>query len=98
MHTIIWRFTVKPEAVTEFENHYRADGAWAALFNRAPGYRGTDLLRDVGQPLVFVTIDRWETAAAFAAFKAAHASAYAALDAQCEKLTVGEEKLAAFDS
>lgn len=94
-HTIIWRFTVKPERIADFERHYGAEGTWAALFKRASGYRGTALLRDTLQTNVYVTIDRWESAESFAAAKG---SEYAKLDAECADLTLREELLAAVTS
>jgi quinol monooxygenase YgiN len=93
MHTVIWRFTVKPARRADFERHYGADGTWAALFRQGVGYLGTDLLRDTARENVYVTIDRWTDSAALAAFKAAHADAYAALDRACEDLTETEEPL-----
>ena len=93
MYTVIWRFTVKPARRADFERHYGADGTWAALFRLGAGYLGTDLLRDTARNDVYVTIDRWTTAAAFTAFKATHGTAYAALDRECEDLTEKEERL-----
>lgn len=95
MYTVIWRFTIKPARRADFERHYGAHGTWAALFRRGVGYLGTDLLRDTARDDVYVTIDRWTDAAAFAAFKAAHGAAYEALDRECEDLTEKEERLGA---
>jgi len=94
MYTLIWRFTVKPARRADFERHYGASGTWAALFRESPGYLGTALLRDMAGDNIYVTIDRWTDAAAFAAFKAAHGAAYAALDRECESLTAHEECVA----
>jgi quinol monooxygenase YgiN len=94
MYTLIWRFTVKPARRADFERHYSASGTWAALFRESPDYLGTELLRDTARDNIYVTIDRWTDAAAFAAFKAAHGVVYAALDRECESLTTHEECLA----
>lgn len=94
MYSLIWRFTVKPARRADFERHYGAAGTWAALFRESPGYLGTELLRDTVRNTVYVTIDRWTDAAAFAAFKTAYGAAYAALDRECESLTLHEECLA----
>jgi hypothetical protein len=33
-------------ALWEFESRYGPEGDWAQLFRRAPGYHGSELLRD----------------------------------------------------
>lgn len=93
MHVVIWRFRIRDSAAAEFERHYRPDGTWATLFRRDPAYLGTELLRG---PDSCVTIDRWTTAEAYDAFRAAFADEYARIDAECEELTVGEEKVGEF--
>ena len=46
MIAILWRYRVKPEHREEFERTYGSEGAWAQLFRRHPGYRGTELLAE----------------------------------------------------
>jgi heme-degrading monooxygenase HmoA len=94
MFTTVWKFVVREEAVGEFERHYGPDGMWASLFRKARGYLGTELYRSVANGGEYVTIDRWVDEAAYAAFRETHAAEYAALDAQCEALTVNEERVA----
>ena len=60
-YTIVWRYEVHPNQVAEFERRYGPSGDWAQLFSRAAGYRGTALLKDRSDPLVYVTVDRWES-------------------------------------
>jgi heme-degrading monooxygenase HmoA len=98
MHTIVWRYRVEPRARAAFEEHYRADGAWARLFRQAPGYQGTDLFRDASDGDVYLTLDHWTDAGAFHAFEASHADAYAGLDRRCEGLTLQEERLGAMST
>ncbi len=100
MYTIIWRFTVKPDAIPVFENHYGANGSWANLFRTAPGYVGTDLLRDTAKEKynVFVTHDHWRSAEDFVAFNPQANAAYQALDRECNALTLYEEKLGTMGS
>jgi heme-degrading monooxygenase HmoA len=87
---------VEPERAAEFEGLYGPAGAWARLFARSPGYRGTDLLRDRADPFVYVTVDRWESEAAFASFRESHGPAYRELDASCEALTRAEAHIGSF--
>jgi heme-degrading monooxygenase HmoA len=93
MHTIVWRFTVRPGRASEFEQHYGPDGSWAELFHKGEGYRGTRLYRDVSTAGIYVTVDQWESEAAFAAFLANHHTEYEAFDRRFAELTVAEEKL-----
>ena len=96
MYVLIWEFTVRPEQVPAFEAAYGPAGAWVALFRRAPGYRGTELLAAGGGR--YLTLDRWTDRAAYAAFRQSAAPDYAALDAQCEALTASEREIGAFET
>ncbi len=93
----VWEFRVAPEQAVEFEQVYGDRGPWVQLFRRAPGYRGTLLLRDRSQPLRFITVDRWDSESAYRDFRAAFAREYAELDARCGGLTCGERSLGDFD-
>ena len=92
MIVIIWEFRVQPGQEAAFERAYGPEGDWARLFRGSTGYRGTELLRDPADPRRYLTLDRWEDAADFEAFKAAHGDDYRALDATCEPLC-SEERL-----
>lgn len=96
-HVLVWEYRVAPGHAAQFEHIYGPDGEWARLFRLAPGYLGTQLLRDADDPGRYVTLDRWRDAADFAAFKARFATRYAELDARCEELTGDERRLGAFD-
>ena len=98
MYEIFWEYEVRPEQVAAFERLYGADGEWARLFRRADGYVETLLFRDTDRPTRYLTVDRWQSRAAFDAFVDAAGSAYAALDRQGDALTVHERHLCAFDS
>jgi hypothetical protein len=91
MFVAIWRFTTSDPAA--FEQAYGPQGVWAKLFAQSEDYGGTDLLKDGD---VYLTLDWWRTREAYDRFQAEHAAAYAALDAECEALTVTEEKLGEF--
>jgi heme-degrading monooxygenase HmoA len=86
----IWRFQVRAERESEFVGLYGADGAWARLFRRSPGYIGTELFKACDVPLTYLTVDYWRSEAAYGEFKSRRASAYAALDEIGEPLTSDE--------
>lgn len=98
MFAYVWEFTVAAERRAEFERAYGDDGEWVALFRRSPDYLGTALLRDRADPARYLTVDRWRSAAARAAFQQGHAEAIAALDGRCEALTLAERHLGDFDA
>jgi quinol monooxygenase YgiN len=96
-YAYLWEFLVEPDQRGEFEQQYGPRGAWVSLFRQAPGYLGTLLLRDSANPRRFITVDRWQSAAAYQSFCSVFARQYAELDAQCEGLTVKETCLGSFD-
>ena len=96
MIAILWTYEVRPEAVAAFERAYGPDGDWAALFRRAAGYLGTELLRGPGT--TYLTIDRWRAAADFDAFMAANRAEYDALDRATQGWTTEERKLGSWNS
>jgi heme-degrading monooxygenase HmoA len=98
MYVTVWSFEVVPERQAEFERVYAPDGDWARLFARSPEYLGTELEHDPEQPLRYVTVDRWSSAAAFAAFREQWKAEYEALDRVCAALTTSETSLGAFDA
>src|SRR5208283_2581720 len=69
MHVIVWEFVPKADCEAEFARIYGPGGQWAALFQRAPGFLGTELLRDEKRPERYVTVDRWASEAAFRQFR-----------------------------
>jgi heme-degrading monooxygenase HmoA len=95
MIALIWRYEVNEEARAAFEATYGPTGAWARLFARAEGFRGTELLRaDDGS---YLTLDVWESQAHFDAFMAAHGADYEALDRSTEGWTRSEHRIGAFE-
>jgi heme-degrading monooxygenase HmoA len=95
---LLWTFEVAAARAAEFERVYGPDGDWARLFGRAPGYLGTELLKDVLRPGRYLTIDRWTDTAAFEAFKHEWKAEYDTLDRLCESLTTSETPLGAFEA
>jgi heme-degrading monooxygenase HmoA len=96
MHIIIWKFTVREERIQEFIAACNSNGNWANLFQCAEGYLGTQLLRSADEPNVFLTVDRWESAACFEAFQKRYGAEYKNLDAQFEAYTLSETRLGVF--
>ena len=96
-YVYIWSFEVVPENVAEFERVYGPDGEWGKLFTGASGYRSTALLRDRERPGRYLTVDTWESAAAFESFRAANAAAFEALDRACERFTSKESLVGQFE-
>jgi heme-degrading monooxygenase HmoA len=95
-YTIIWRYRVDRERRREFEAAYGPNGAWAALFKRADGFLGVDLLRSVEDDGHYVTIDRWTSQRAFDSFNADFATEYRSLDGRLEGIAATEERIGAF--
>ena len=96
-YTYIWEFLVKPEQEANFLEHYGQEGTWVQLFKKAPGFIDTLLLSDRAVPYRYVTVDRWQSAAAYQVFRMQFAEAYAALDRTCENLTSAEKEIGTFD-
>ena len=92
MFTRVWRFRPVAGAEGVFERVYGPTGVWVALFRRGPGYLGTELQRLADGSGEYLTLDRWESRAAWEAFRREHAAAYEALDRQC-KLLIETETL-----
>jgi heme-degrading monooxygenase HmoA len=95
-HVIVWQFVVLAGHEHEFEEAYGPHGAWAELFAKSSGFRGTELLRDASASGRYLTIDRWETAEAFEEFRGSHGGAYQALDARCSAWTESEVRIGAY--
>lgn len=87
---IIWEFAVKPEIESAFEAAYGPEGAWVRFFREGKGYRTTNLLRDTHGNGTYLTLDFWDSRAAYEQFKKDHAQEYALIDAECASLTERE--------
>ena len=96
-YAYVWEFLVVPEHRDAFETHYGPTGPWVTLFRDSPGYIETLLLRDQSDALRYLTIDRWESEAAYRLFQARFAEQYAELDRECEHLTTSETSLGHYD-
>jgi heme-degrading monooxygenase HmoA len=98
MFVVLWQFQVKSGLEKEFEKVYGPEGAWAALFRGSPAWRGTRLLRDSSLHGRFITMDFWDSQAAYDAFRMKNAGAYKDLDKRCEMLTESETRVGSFET
>jgi hypothetical protein len=89
----VWEYEVSTESVGPFVAAYGPDGAWSTLFRRGRGYLGTDLYREDGGGVRFLTVDRWVDEDSWRSFLDTSGSAYDALDARLEGLATTEREL-----
>lgn len=92
---IVWEFRVREGMQQQFERTYGPDGNWARLFASDPAYCRTVLLRNCQQVRTYLTLDFWESEAAFLNFRG-NSPEYPVLDSQCEGLTVSEREIGRF--
>jgi len=96
MFVVIWQFEIAEEKIAAFETAYGPQGTWANLFGQSPAYQGTELLRDAYIPGNYLTIDRWQSEAAFRAFRKDNDAAYEVLDRASDELTSKETRIGAY--
>jgi heme-degrading monooxygenase HmoA len=97
MVAFVWQFVARDDRISEFEHAYSSIGAWAELFSKAPGFRGTTLLRDTENSRRFLTMDRWDSVEAQSAMREKFAREYEELDRACEHLTESERRIGIFE-
>lgn len=97
-YAYLWEYRVRPDRIREFEAAYGPTGEWAQLFRRAPGYLGTELLRDNDLAGRYLTVDHWESREACDAFRQRFGAEFQALDERCEQLTESETPLGSFSA
>jgi heme-degrading monooxygenase HmoA len=95
MIALVWRYEVREEARAAFEATYAPSGAWAQLFARGEGYRGTELFRS--EDGSYLTLDIWRSRADFDAFLDAHRPDYEALDRSTESWTAAEHRIGEYE-
>ena len=95
-YNIVWEFRVPLQRIEEFEAAYGSQGEWARLFGRAAGFIGVKLLHSTDQEGRYLTIDRWVSQAAVAAFQAQFAPDYEALDERLEGIATNETRIGTF--
>jgi len=95
MIALIWRYEVLEEARAAFEATYAPTGAWAQLFARAEGFKGTELFK--AEDGSYLTLDVWRSKEDFEAFLAEHGAEYEALDRSTEGWTSCEHRLGEYE-
>lgn len=95
-YLVVWQFRPQAGAERHFEKVYGPDGSWARLFAKGDGFVRTELNLDLKDSGRYLTLDYWTTKEAYKAFRAKHAAEYAAIDSECEALTVEETYLGEF--
>jgi len=95
MIALIWRYEVKEEARAAFEATYGPTGAWAQLFARSAGFRGTELFR--AEDGSYLTLDVWGSQAEFDAFMAEYGEDYRSLDRSTEGWTRSEHRIGSYE-
>ena len=96
-HVRVWKFRPPEGREQEFADAYSGTGRWAALFGKAPGFRGTSLLRPTEPGGWWLTLDRWASAGDFEAFGHDFGDEYRALDTELEGVAGEEEFVGAFE-
>ena len=95
-YSYVWEYDVRPGCEREFEAAYGPGGDWAQLFRQSHGYVRTELLQDRESPRHYVTVDFWQSFAAWQAFRRSMAAEFEALDAICDRLTEVESAVGRF--
>jgi len=93
MYVVLWFFLVAPDKRAAFERAYGPDGTWVKLFRKGTGYLGTELLFDGTR---YLTIDRWDSEAAYRQFRDDFDAEYRKLDHEFENLTQEERSVGSF--
>jgi hypothetical protein len=58
-YVYIWKYIVKEKNVNEFTEIYSSEGKRIRLFHKSSDYIQTELLNDINNPTIFITIDYW---------------------------------------
>jgi heme-degrading monooxygenase HmoA len=98
MFVVVWAFRPNPAREADFVREYGPDGAWVNLFRSDPRYLGSELFRPADGSGRYLTLDRWQSRAAFEAFRTARRDEYEALDRACEALTASEERVGEYET
>ena len=92
----LWEFRINLDLESRFLEYYGPNGVWSRLFRQAPEYVGTLLLKDESVAGRYVTVDRWESAEAYQAFRERCGQQYDDIDHLCEEFTLSEENLGSY--
>ena len=95
-YLVMWQFRPRLGLEESFEQEYGPHGLWARLFATAEGFVRTELNRDLKDSGRYLTLDFWTSKEAYESFRGKHATEYAAIDQECDALTVEETPLGEF--
>ena len=93
----VWQFRPKPGSEQAFQDAYGPKGIWARFFGNGEGFIGTELNRNLKDRDCYLTLDFWESKAAYERFHEKNAAGYSRIDAQCEALTQEEKLIGYFE-
>ena len=96
-YVTIWEFHARPGQEKAFEQAYGPDGAWVQFFKTGEGYIRTELIRDLSNPRRFLTLDYWQSRAAYDRFRGQNRAEYEAIDKRYEGMNEKELALGAFE-
>ena len=93
MKVRVWRYLVAADVRAEFEHEYGPQGSWARLFASSPGFLDTSLYAEVDRPGIYVTVDRFRTAADWEVFRAEQDVAYTETGNRLSHLILEQDEL-----
>jgi heme-degrading monooxygenase HmoA len=96
-HHRLWQFRPRPGGERAFAEAYAKHGTWSELFARAEGFVETRLLRPADEGGWWLTIDSWDSLAAFERFQRDYGEEYRALDVALEAVAGDERFVGAFE-
>lgn len=96
MYAIVWAYEVYTNCTSAFIEAYSSDGKWAEFFRRGDGFQSTELVRSSTSANRFMTVDRWDSQAAFTSFVEKHHHEYEVLDKLFSEFTYHEERIGTF--
>ena len=97
MIEVFFRYRVHPAQVRAFEHAYGPTGPWVELFKKHPAFRRTRLFRHKSEPYVYISVDVWESKAAYDEFRSENADEYNRLDGRLAMLKLEEHLLGYYE-
>lgn len=98
MFAAVWKYKVKPGKVIEFEQLYNQEGEWAQWFRLSRDYISTELMKSPDAENEYLTIDRWQSKAAYDRHYTEGRSRYEEIDLKGDGFTTEEELIGYYES
>ncbi|KKP42409.1 MAG: hypothetical protein UR31_C0015G0009 [Parcubacteria group bacterium GW2011_GWA2_33_14] len=98
MFLVIWKFEINEKLQKEFEELYGQNGKWVKLFKNDNSYIKTELIKDISQPNIYVTIDHWKSKSIYEKFLKESKVQFEIIDQEGEGLTKSEIKIGWFET